>query len=97
MYIQMAPKAWFVTVVVTILLFLAAIVATLVCAFIFPEYCVDEVRLAVGSCSSGSSERVPAAGHVCCQCYGFVLWSCPPNSGLCWAVVTDKEGPTSSC
>lgn len=42
-YVQMAPKAWFVTVVVTILLFLAAIVATLVCAFIFPEYCVDEV------------------------------------------------------
>lgn len=47
-YVQMPPKAWFITVVVSVLLFAAAVVATLVCAFIFPEYCVDEVRLAVG-------------------------------------------------
>jgi hypothetical protein len=43
-FVQMPARAWMVTVVVTGLLFVASIVATLVCALVFPEYCVDEVR-----------------------------------------------------
>jgi len=36
--------AWMVTAMVTALLFIAAVVASAVCAVVFPEYCVDEVR-----------------------------------------------------
>lgn len=43
-FIQMAPRAWVITVMVTGLLFLAAGVAIAVCTVVFPEYCVDEVR-----------------------------------------------------
>jgi hypothetical protein len=42
-YIQMPAKAWVITVAVTSLLFIAAVVAIAVCALVFPEYCVDEV------------------------------------------------------
>jgi hypothetical protein len=44
MFVQQPPRAWTLTVVVTVLLIVAAFVATWVCALVFPEYCVDEVR-----------------------------------------------------
>jgi hypothetical protein len=43
-FVRMAPMAHKLTIMVTALLIVAALVATWVCALVFPEYCVDVVR-----------------------------------------------------
>jgi hypothetical protein len=59
-YIQMPARAWVITVAVTSLLFIAAVVAIGVCATVFPEYCVDEVSrgsdTGEGACSMTDTE-----------------------------------------
>lgn len=58
-FVTKPAMAWTIAVIVTALLFIAAVVAIGVCTLVFPEYCVDEVR-------AGQE-----AGHVLAVLEGF--------------------------